>query len=61
MTKAVLLQLMGMLVSTNHTQIAKINQLNQVSIKVLRKIVQENDRATTTSTTRTAAAAADAE
>jgi hypothetical protein len=57
MTKAVLLQLMGMLVSTNHTQIAKINQLNQVSIKVLRKIVQENDRATTTSTTRTAAAA----
>ena len=38
LTKAVLLQLMGMLAGTDDSQIGKINQLNQVSIRVLRKL-----------------------
>ena len=48
MTKAVLLQLMGMLVNTNDSQIARIDQLNQISIKVLRRIVRENERVSST-------------
>ena len=42
LTKAVLLQLMGMLTATDDSQIDKINQLNQVSIKVLRRMLQVN-------------------
>ena len=44
LTKAVLLQLMGMLAGTDDSQIGMINQLNQVSIKFLRKLLQSNER-----------------
>ena len=44
LTKAVLLQLMGMLSSTDDSQIGKINQMNQVSLKLLSKLVEANER-----------------
>ena len=35
---------MGLLVGTDDSQIGKINQLNQVSIRILRKLFQASDR-----------------